>query len=255
MRQLSEASFERNFDRAFEVAVRTDPSSAVRQLAIASSGEREDQAYARLLLDVAEGDPSIDVRAAAAGGLSLFCDLAVAGSTDAYGELGEDMHQRLARIVGSRTEHPLVRGKALESIAAFGSEPLVADAIESSLHADDEALRSSALIAMGRTCDRRWLGDLLQELRSDDVVLRRAAAVACGRLGEADAIVSLGTVARGDDREVRRAAIWSIGSIGGSAATTALRKLLDVADDDERQLIESAMNEAELGDMSGGDLW
>jgi HEAT repeat protein len=252
---LAEASIERNFDRVLEIAIRRDPNPAVRQLAVAASSEREDQAYARMLLELVERDPSIDVRAAAAGGLALFCDLAVAGSADAYGALGDEIHERLSGIIGDREEHPLVRGKALESIAAFGSEPLIAGEIEGSLHADDESLRASSLIAMGRTCDRRWLGDLLQELRSEDVVLRRAAAIACGRMGEADAIVSLGTVARDDDPEVRRAAIWSIGTIGGSAAATTLRKLRDVADDKERSLIDAAMNEAELGDLSGGELW
>lgn len=255
MRDLAETSFERNFDRVLEIAIRNDPSAAVRQIAIAASTEREDQAFARLLLDLIDQDPSIDVRAAAASGLAVYCDFAVASSIEAYATLGDDIHRRLTVLIENGEEHPLVRGKALESLAAFGSEPVVVRAIEASLHADDEELRSSSLIAMGRTCDRRWLGDLLQELRSDDVVLRRAAAVACGRLGEADAVVSLGSVARDPDPDVRRAAIWSLGIIGGSAATIVLEKLRDGADNDELDLIESALAEANLGDLSGGDAW
>jgi HEAT repeat protein len=108
---------------------------------------------------------------------------------------------------------------------------------------------------MGRTCDRRWLGEILRELRSDDVALRKAAAIACGRMGETDAIVSLGTVARDSDREVRNAAIWSIGEIGGGAAANVLTKLLKDASKDERTLIEAAIEEANLGEATGDAWW
>jgi HEAT repeat protein len=200
-------------------------------------------------------DPSVDVRAAAAGALGVTCDIAVTGEVEALGDVAERARQALLELLENRAEHPLVRGKALESVAAFGSQPVVSSAIDAARQSDDESLRASSLIAMGRTCDRRWLGEILRELRSDDVALRKAAAIACGRMGETDAIVSLGTVARDSDREVRNAAIWSIGEIGGGAAANVLTKLLKDASKDERTLIEAAIEEANLGEATGDAWW
>ena len=196
-----------------------------------------------------ELDPSIDVRAAAASRLANVCDIAVFGSDVGIEELGPVIRAQLVGLIENPREHPLVRGGALESVAAFGSDEFVTGAIRAAFDSGDDGLRSSSLIAMGRTCDRRWLGELLDAFRSDDIDIRRAAAIACGTLGEPDALVSLGTVARDQDPGVRAAAIHSLGEIGGAAATTILQRLQARASKEESNLIETALENSSLTEM------
>ena len=247
--QLAERSFEFLPQRALDSAIRRDPSAAVRQLAILGSGEREDCDYAQLLLRLIAEDASIDVRAAAATGLATFCDMAAADHDDGILSLAPEIRARLEGVIGNPDEHPRVRGGALESIAYFGSNPFLADAIRDAGESGDNDLRGSALIAMGRTSDRNWLGELLEGLRSEDVDIRRTAAVACGQLGEADALVSLGTIARDHDADVRRAAIRAIGQIGGKSASTILTRLRAGAGGEESDWIDDALGDSEFADL------
>jgi len=253
--ELAAASFEFLPHRVLESAIRRDPSAVVRQLAIVGSYERGDEVYFRLLLDLIDSDPSVDVRAAAAAGLANACDLAVFGGNDGIEELGPEIRDRLRALIENPGEHPLVRGGAIESVAAFGTDAFVTGAIHEAVESDDDGLRASALIAMGRTCDRQWLGELLEALRSEDSQIRVAAAIACGRLGEPDALVSLGTIARDHVREVRHAAIRSIGEIGGDAASTILKRVRAGASEEESELIDSALADASLTQLPETDEW
>ena len=238
-----------------ESAIRIDPSAVVRQLAIFGSYERDDADFVHLLLGLIATNPSVDVRAAAASGLANFCDLAIFGADDEIEKLGPEIRSRLVALIQDPREHPLVRGGALESVAAFGSDDFVTGAIRAESDSGDDGLRASSLIAMGKTCDRQWLGELLEALRSEDSDIRRAAAIACGRLGEPDALVSLGTIARDGVREVRYAAIRSIGEIGGSAASTILKRLQNGAGKEELGLIEDALADADLTGLAEDDSW
>jgi HEAT repeat protein len=246
---LAASSLEFWPDRALDSAIRLDPSATVRQLAIWGSFERSDADFVHLLLRLTATDPSIDVRAAAASALANFCDIAVYGSDEGIEELEPEIRSRLVSVIEDPREHPLVRGGALESVAAFGTDEFVTTSIRDAFDSGDDGLRASSLIAMGRTCDRRWLGELLDALRSDDIDIRRAAAVACGALGEPDALVSLGTVARDQDAGVRAAAIYSLGQIGGSGASTILKRLRAKANNEESKLIDAALEDSNLTEI------
>jgi hypothetical protein len=246
---LTATSFEFWPDRALDSAIRLDPSATVRQLAIVGSFERNDADFVHLLLKLTATDPSIDVRAAAASGLFNFCDIAVYGLDAGIEELEPVIRKQLVGLIENPSEHPLVRGGALESVAAFGSDDFVTKAIRDAFDSGDDGLRVSSLIAMGHTCDRVWLGELLDALRSADIDIRRAAARACGDLAEPDALVSLGTVARDQDASVRAAAIYSLGQIGGSAATTILQRLKAQANEEETELIEAALEDSNLTEI------
>ena len=88
----------------------------------------------------------------------------------------------------------------------------------------DLADRVSALYAMGRTYDARWLGTLIDELEAEESEVRFEAARALGELGRGEAVPELIGRLDDEDRPVRLAAVIALGQIGSRSATNALRE-------------------------------
>ncbi len=245
--ELAESNVTLLFGRVYRIAL-ADESAVVRQLAIAGLWEDTGSDLIETFLTLLQHDPSTDVRAEAATALGRFAELA------ALGELGESSARRIesALFEAARSdEQPeLVKRKSLEHATVFGrkdeAEALILEAYDS----DDSAVRASAVYAMGRSLDRRWLRTVIAELESDDAELRYEAARASGELGHADAIPGLSELVLDTDVEVRTAATIALGKIGGPGAIRVLRALLQSEEPADREAIEDAIAEAEL--MSDG---
>jgi HEAT repeat protein len=221
-----------------------DESAVVRQLAVAGLWEDEGSDLIDLLIRLLEHDESQDVRAEAAEGLSRFAERAAAGEIDA--QQTEAVRAALLDATSHREPSELVRRRALESLAVFGSHVaggLIRDAYDS----DDTPVRASAVYAMGRSLDRQWLPTVIAEFSSEDAELRYEAARASGQLGHADAVPGLVDLVADDDVEVRHAAIDALGKIGGPGAIRVLRALSGSAPAADRDAIEDALAEASLG--------
>ena len=95
------------------------------------------------------------------------------------------------RATLDRTDETVdVRARALEAIGSH-NEQVVRDAIRDAYESDLHRLKVSAVNAMGRSCDDRWLPLLIRELTSDDPEIRYEAAVACGNVADERAIPHL----------------------------------------------------------------
>ena len=116
---------------------------------------------------------------------------------------------------------------------------------------DDERMRLSALVGMGRSCDPHWEGILLEELGNRSPAVRYEAALACGELSLQRAVPSLERLLDDADNQVRDASIWSLGQIGGTRAREALLEAHERADESTRSAIEDALAEQALAE---GDL-
>ena len=88
-------------------------------------------------------------------------------------------------------------------------------AIQNAYESGDHSLKVSAVHAMGRSAESRWLPLLVHELSSDDAELRFEAAVAIGQVAEESAIPHLVPLLTDEDEEVRSAAVSALGEIGG----------------------------------------
>lgn len=238
--ELSEERLDVNFRRALRVAL-DDPSAVVRQLAIAGLWEDESSELLGRLERYMQADPSPDVRAEAASALERFAAKAVAGELGAE-EVAELRQSLLAAAVGTDVPYGVQR-KALESLGAFASEPAISEVIDRAYESGDHGLQCSAIYAMGRSLQRRWLNQVLAELESDDPELRFEAARAAGSLESADALPLLIDAAQDDDAEVRHAAINAIGQIGGRGAIRALERLSEDAGEADLELIESTIED------------
>jgi HEAT repeat protein len=238
--ELSEERVELNFGRALKVAL-NDPSAVVRQLAVAGLWEDESNELLDRLRDILENDESPDVRAQAAAGLERFASKAVVGSLEQTA--ASDLRDSLQRSVIDAAAPYAVRRRALESLGPYAADPEVSSLISEAFESEDHGLQCSALYAMGRSQDSRWLPTILTELESEDPEIRFEAARAAGLLGSADALPVLLQASRDEDAEVRHTAIGAIGQIGGRGAARALERLTEDAGEADLELIESAMDD------------
>jgi HEAT repeat protein len=242
---VSETNFELDY-RALAFMVLADDDAESRATAIDLLWEDETLELMDRLIDIAQWDESVQVRAGAAAALGRFILL---------GELGDLPERETVRaqdvvvnLLTDTDEDVEVRRRALEAIANCGHE-LVTEAIEEAFDSDDPRMQASAVFAMGRTCDSRWNKFVLREISNPDPAVRYEAARASGELEIEEAVPHLARLAQGRDREIKEVAIWSLGEIGGSYALRVLGSLADEAEKNDDEDLLEAIDEA-LGNAS-----
>lgn len=245
--ELAESSFQVNFDAIFRHCM-ADPDDEVRALAIDGLWENEEVGLVGPLLSMVRADPSPRVRAAAATGLGRFV---LAGELE---QLEPTVQARivteLLTTIHLAKESVQVRRRALES-AAYACTPEALEALELAYYDDDEEMRISAVVGMGRSCDKRWADIVLTELESTSAAMRYEAALASGELMLRQAVPFLEGQLNDPDPLLRDATIWALGQIGGSRAKQILLSAFEDADEDTRSSIEEALAEQALTE---GDL-
>ena len=237
--ELSEERLDVNFRRTLRVAL-DDSSAAVRQLAVSALWEEDSTDLLGRFEELLEQDPSEDVRAQAAAALEPYVARAAEGELDT---VEADRLRDLLLTATSPNEPLVVQRRAIEALGPLGSDPLVRDLIAEFYESDEQALRCSAVYAMGRSLQSEWMPEILAELENDEAELRYEAARAAGAMGSQDALPGLLSAARDEDAEVRHAAISAIGQIGGRGGARALERLADDADEADFELIESTLDD------------
>ncbi|HWQ12886.1 MAG TPA: HEAT repeat domain-containing protein [Roseiflexaceae bacterium] len=254
MVELAEENVDLDFGAALSWCLE-DESAAVREQAVEGLWENESPALCRRLLAVLRDDPAAEVRAAAAAGLSRFAYLA---------EIEELDEEQAAQVLGGllatvRDEHqPIdVRRRALESAGFFSGDEDVQRQIQRAYESGEQLLKESALVAMGRSMQRRWLPTIGQELASPSPALRYEAARAAGELAdEARALApKIAALAGDDDGEVAAAAIWALGQIGGATARRALQQISKSQDEARSQAAADALAELDVDSGLLGGTW
>jgi hypothetical protein len=245
--QLAEASFQVNFDAIFRQCL-GNHDDEIRAVAIDGLWENQDTALIGPLVSMLRSDPSPQVRASAATALGRYV---LAGELE---QLDPPIQARLmAELLTSihlKGEGIEVRRRALESVA-YACTPEVLETLDTAYYHEDEQMRLSAIVGMGRTCDRRWQQIILDELESSSAAMRYEAALASGNLTLREAVPTLTTLLDDADPQIRDAAIWSLGQVGGDQAKLSLLAALDDADEDTAVAIEEALAEHALfeGDL------
>jgi HEAT repeat protein len=231
MGQLADENIEINFDRVNRLAL-GDREPRVRRRAIQNLWECEDPSLGERLAALLGADPSAEVRAAAAAALGRFVYM---------GEVDE-IDERLLRQVEDR----LLAAQRDEDLAVrlrYSSRPEVAELIETAYRSRQEPQMQSALKAMARSASPVWEEAVVENLHHAAPGLRTEATRAAGELelrATVDDLIELTDDAIDD---VRLAAIWSLAQIGGEAATQALTRLLESAqDEDELALLEDGLD-------------
>ncbi|MEX1158184.1 MAG: HEAT repeat domain-containing protein [Thermomicrobiales bacterium] len=242
MRQDAEEQIEHNYNRALLVALR-DADAETRLSAIDGLAELDSHVFCVILLEHVEDEPDERVRAVEAMALGRF---ALQSELDLLDdETATRLKDTLLRLcVGDPSAE--VRRRALESLGYLAGDSDVVRQISEAYESGIHALRVSALHAMGRLADPRWLDIVHDELTSDEPELRFEAVTAAGTIGDERSVIELIDRITDEDVEVQMAAIASLGTIGGQLAINTLRTLTE---DDSEAIVdaaEDALEEARL---------
>lgn len=244
--EMSEERVDLLFGRVFRLALE-DPEAAVRQIAVGGLWEDEGGDMLALLLAVVKDDSSVDVRGAAAAGLLRFAERAELGELDSRS--GDQVRHVLFAVATDVGQDWHLRRRAAESASVFSSDERLPDLIRDLYDEDELGLRATAVFAMGRSYDPRWLQTIIDEFENDDAEIRYEAARAAGNLGDVTALPGLSELASvDDDPEVRQAAIAAVGAIGGAGAVRVLQRLGEEAPDGDVEAIDDALVEAAARD-------
>jgi len=242
--ELAEDNVELSFDAVFRVGL-SDSDAEVRRCGIRGLWEYEGRDLIPTLVALVLADVDQTVRGEAAlalGRYALKAEFDEIRASDA-----SIVDDALRKTIADPEQTTEVRARAVEAIGAR-SQPWVHQIIEDAYHSGQHRLRVSALHAMGRNCDARWLSTLVRELESDDAEMRYEAATACGALGDEAAVPHLLPLLRDDDAEVQEAAIQALGQIGGQEAKKALEDCLASAEQRVRNAALAALAEADFGE-------
>lgn len=220
---LVEDNVELNFDAVFICGL-TDADADVRLESVSGLWEHEQSDIIDPLLHILERDDDAGVRAEAALALGRFVVLAEQGKVSE--RYLDRIEAALRRVIENGDEVEEVCGRALEAAGAH-DVPWVRQAISEAYESDVFRLKVSAVHAMGRSCEVRWLPLVLRELTSDEGELRYEAARACGSIGDESVIPNLVRLVVDPDEEAKQAAIHALGEIGGRQSREALSILLD----------------------------
>jgi HEAT repeat protein len=240
--ELTTDSVELNFDSIFKSCL-NDPDADVRSEAINGLCENEDPSLISSLIDLLNTDPFEKVQVSAAMALGRFALMAELGSiSPRYGNLVGNV---LLAIASDNSKSIEVRRRALEAVATLSTQQVKA-AIKNAYESRDERLAISAVYAMGRNCDLRWLPILIKELNSSDTEMRYEAVCACGEIADEDTIQYLLPITNDTDIDVRLAVIQALGKIGGNEAKQYLQKNANDPNEAVREAIEQALNEISI---------
>ncbi len=246
--ELAEDNLEMDFTAVFRHAL-NDEDGEVRAAAIHGLWECEERTLIEPLVRLMRQDSSEAVRAAAAQALGRF---ALLGEVQKLRPAdAKRVGDALLEAIDDDVESPEVRRRAIESVSAM-SLPQVPDIIERAYEDEDTKTRSSALHAMGRTCDPRWLSTLRTELDSADAEMRFEAAGALGALGDESAVVDLIGHINDPDPDVQSAVVNALGAIGGPVARKALQRAAQNPDLRVAEMAEAALQQMDIGEDSLG---
>jgi len=245
---ISEENFEVDFTDVFAHCL-DDDSPEVRKASLDGLWDSERVTLIRPIIDLMEGDSDAGVRVLAAATLGHYVLL---GEWSQIPERTvEPVVESLLNQIESKHTKELVRHAALESVAASGN-PRVESLIHKAYDSADLSAQKSALFAMGRSADTRWINIVIDEMSSPIVELRVEAARAAGEIGHQSAIPELIELTSDEDLEVRMVAVSSLGRVGGDISRQYLQEMVEDFDDEE--LSEAASNALEEMDWFGGEI-
>ena len=241
--EITEVNFEVNFAPIFLLGL-GDDDAEVRATAVKSLWEYEEESLVPVLIHMLKTDEAPMVREATASALGQFVYLNELEELNPA--VGKMVEEALLETIYQATEDLHVRRRAIESIS-FSADSRIDSIIENAYYHENIKMQVSAIFAMGRNADPRWLPAAIEELDNPNTEIRFEACRACGELEAKNAVARLITLIEDDaDIEVQEMAIWALGRIGGDLAREALEACLELEQPVLVQAAEESLDELNL---------
>ena len=228
-------------------ALLDDADGEVRARALLLLAESNDPKLATKLTDILLNDTELAPRMEA---VNLIGEFILLGELE---ELSEDIQRKaedaLIKVIKSE-DNPTLRKSALEALG-YSSRIEIIMLIESAFERTDPTWVASALRAMGRSHDERWLEDVIGKLLDDDPRIKFAAVEAAGELNIQDAGPILLKMLEDEEEndDVIAAAIWSLSQIGGDDARIYLLHLIEQTEDEDlTEFLEDALENLDFNE-------
>jgi HEAT repeat protein len=216
-----------------------DPDDEVRKRSILNLWESDDPSLIIPIIEKLSDDPSEEVKAAAASALGAFV---LIGETQGLPDDRLNLVENILLEVHQSTANKQIKQNSLESLG-YSSRDEVNGLILNAFESGDESLVRSAILAMGRSANKKWNDHVLTHIQSPSPLLRLESVIAVGELEIKDALPEIIDLVEDVDDKIRNSSIWSLSQLGGSRAADVLAELYNSAEDgDELQLIEDAFD-------------
>lgn len=261
---LTEEDSSMEFECIFKVGL-SHSDGRVRAAAALALADTGDSSAVSKILELLADDEELDVRTAAATAMGSFAILA------ADGKFSERVRDRIflaleAVLKDGDTPSELWR-RSLEAAGGFG-DSRVNRYIDRAVNAKTLEFKRSALIAMARTSDPRWLNYVAAELENNEPSVRFEAVNALGEVGDEPDAFYLEEALDDQDLMVQLAAVAAAEKISGptakqllhvagespepSVAKAAAAALTAIAD--EEALVQAVTPEMASGGMFGASM-
>jgi len=248
MEEIQDRDTLSNYSSISELAL-DDPLPAVRILAISMLWDWPQKQVAHRLLSMLQHDADSQVRASAASGLGNYVYLAELDEFSS--DLAEQIVDTLLKVIKS-DEIKLVRRRALEAVS-YSCRDEIPPMIEAAYKDPDREWLISALCAMGRSNDEAWNKHVLRHMNHSIPEVQFEAIRAAGDLEIKEAreiLIDILDHYQDLDEDVRIAAVVSLSKIGGTEVRSTLESLLEeIEDDDEAEIISSAIENLDFMEM------
>lgn len=246
MADISEANFVVDFSPAFRFLL-TDPSRDVRLAALDGLWDTSNTDVVPPIIDLMQTDAEEAVRASAAATLGHFV---LMGEWD---QIDHDVADRIVEaLLGQFDREETAESVRRATVESLGNaaHPRIPDILGEAYHRGDDAMQLSAMFAMGRSADRRWVAIIIDEMFNSSAEMRVEAARAAGNVGASDSVDRLIELLDDEELDVQLAAVAALGQIGSDRAYEALQRLADEVDDEAEsyrlvEAIEDALDEIE----------
>lgn len=242
LRDFAEEDFEQDFNALYRAGI-FDVEERVRLTAVEGLFEDEHYSLINPMIAVLQNDTSVSVRAAAAQSLGRFVLL---GEKDGVTQSRKDqVYAALMRALLIEPAGSSVHRRALESLAYVTNEEMDLQ-IREAFNAQDDLLRLSAIVAMGRSSNRAYMELVRGELHSLSPAVRREAARASGTLEDEEAVNDLAQLLEDPDPNVRLVVLDALAEIGGKDAKRLLEAATQSEDEEFAAHAEEALEELEF---------
>ncbi len=233
---LSEEDSGMEFECVFKAGLR-HRDGRVRAVSTHALAETGDISAVSRILDLFNEDDELEVRSAAATAIGSFAALA------AEGRLSERIRTRifdsLSGVLEKGDTPSELWRRTLEAAGSF-DDPRISRFIDRARMSDKPEFQLSALVAIARTSDPRWLDHVTSQLENADSSVRFEAVNALGEIGDEPDAFYLEEPLDDQDLMVQLAAVAAAEKIAGPTA----KQLLKVATESPEPGVAKAATDA-----------